>query len=94
MRQFQAQKREEIIHKYQLTQHPEFGKFCCAGCIHSRLQICDKNKTALDEYSSPAIVIEHHQKVEVIAVCTATGQIHKLGQVHGCELLEGGLQPS
>jgi hypothetical protein len=73
---------------YQLTQHPESAKSCCITCVHARLQVCDKNKTVLDEYASPGIIIEYHQKVEVTAVCTATGQINKPGQISACELHE------
>ena len=87
--QFQIQKREEIIQKFQLMQLPDAVRACCLGCKNARLQINNKNKDELDEYPSPAIVKEYLRNLEITAVCVATGQLNKLGQISVCELSEG-----
>jgi hypothetical protein len=70
-------------------QHPGAVKACCLGCKNARLQINDNNKDELDEYPSPAIVKEYLRNLEITAVCVATGQLNKLGQISVCELSEG-----
>ena len=87
--QLQIQRRETIIEKYQLMQHPDAAKACCLGCKNARLQINNKNRDDLDEYASPAIVKEYLQNLEITAVCVSTGQQNKLGQISVCELSEG-----
>lgn len=70
-------------------QHPDAVRACCLGCKNARLQINNKNEDELDEYASPAIVKEYFRNLEIIAVCVATGQLNKLGQISTCELSEG-----